>query len=79
MSSKIKWESAKGSGDYTAKEGGYTLRSEMMSRGLWWWCCYCPDGSQIDVYTQDKWAKTKIQAQELAMQSMLEHKAEKKK
>jgi len=58
--------------DYTARVDGYILRAEDMGAGLWWWCCYFPEGKQRDVYT-DKWAETEEQAKTFAEDAMNEH------
>jgi hypothetical protein len=58
--------------DYTARVDGYVLRAEDMGAGLWWWCCYHPDNTQSDVYTDD-WADTEAEAKEKAANAMKRH------
>jgi hypothetical protein len=67
----IKWTGSRG--DYTAVSHGYILRAEMMDKGCWWWCCYRPDRTQSDPWTDDKWAKNGNQAKEFAIEAMNEH------
>jgi len=58
--------------DFTARVDGYILRAEDMGEGLWWWCCYHPDGTQSDVYT-DEWAETEEQAKAKSVEAMNGH------
>jgi len=68
--SNINWTGDRG--DYTAQVESYTLRAECLVAGMWWWCCYFPDGAKRDVYT-DKWAETEEQAKAEAVRAMNEH------
>jgi hypothetical protein len=69
--STINWTGTRS--DYTAKVDGYTLRAEMLDRGMWWWCCYMPDGTQRDVYTAGRYAKNGNAAKQSAIEAMNEH------
>ena len=67
----IQWQGNRS--DVTAKEGSYTLRAEMMDKGLWWWCVYHGEKQVASVYDTDKWPTTRIAAQRAAEKAMNEH------